>query len=439
MKKAAVLLMAFFAATGFAFADDLKISFYNKIFTEDAVLFHHEFKDNRLNKKHKDTDSDFPAIKEKMYAEIMTERVDAMVEITASIDDYDDRHFGIDGDIDDYYIEFRPIHPITLGLHTSIFAGGSLLPIYDDNVWAGNIGSYGFTTTWRPSVLKDALRVAVTVPFNTIAADSARRKNWLNGSDVTGYHYWDAENWDDYYDEDDFLYEGKFDVGLGLIYDHGDYLQVGFSAQDIADPDERQIGVFVDLPGLFGILDNLTIGGGFAHSERPRVAFDDLISIGHDEVSIRYRSVDQDGEPITVTRIIESCARGLAYENLLTSYLKMEFDNFNLTAEMLYNFKEDPKSNLYNYDMRNIYSRVPDDFYGAASFGFGLAGFNATATGKLLKDLSKKGAKAVHFGGFYLDYDINKSNSVGAGVEADICDKDWHLALPLYWKYSFER
>lgn len=436
MKKAAVLLMAFFAATGFAFADDLKISFYNKIFTEDAILSHHEWTCPGWHKKHKDTDSDFPAIKEKMYAEIMTERVDAMVEITASIDDYDNRHFGIDGDIDDYYIEFRPIHPVTLGLHTSIFAGGSLLPIYDDNVWAGNIGSYGFTTTWRPSVLKDALRVAVTVPFNTIAADSARRKNWLNGSDAAGAHYWDAEGWE--YDEDDFMYEGKFDVGLGLIYDHGDYLQVGFSVQDIADPDERQIGVFVDLPGLFGILDNLTIGGGFAHSERPRVAFDDLISIGHDETEIvkSHGPGETDG-PYPVGGVY--CAYGLAYENLLTSYLKMEFDNFNLTAEMLYNFKEDSKSYLPGYDMRNIYARVPYDFYGAASFGFGLAGFNATATGKLLKDLSKKGAKAAHFGGFYLDYDINKSNSVGAGVEADICDKDWHLALPLYWKYSFER
>ena len=426
MKKIIATLVAGVSAFGLAFADDIKINFYNQVYSEDYFMAHHEWED-AAGDTHKKTGTDFPGIKERMYAEVFTDRVDAMVKATMTFDDDDDyktnanggvkhvEHYYIDGDIDDYYIEFRPIHEVTLGLHTGIFADGSYLPIYDDNVWAGNVGSNGFTATWRPSALNDALRIAVTTPFNTIAADDDRTKNW-----VTGNKKYTKGTGDDAETEED-----DFDIGAGVIFTQ-EFFQIGFSVQDILDADERQFGAYVNFPGFFDIVPQLTIGGGVAHSERVRTAFDDLIGQGeHFYVSeSEYEDLDEGG-----TRRVASCKHGLAYEDLVSSYLLMEFDHFNLSAEMLYNLKEN-----YPLGTEGAY-----DFYGAVSFGFGLAGFNATATGKLLKDLTKHGAKAVHFGGFYLDYDINEHNTVGVGAEVDVCDKDWHAALPVYWKYHFEK
>ena len=425
MKKIIASLVAVALASSLAFADDIKINFYNKVFSEDYFMAHHEWETTDASGdtvKHKKTGTDFPAIKERMFAEIFTERVDAMVKATMKFDDddsyYDDgagnnikhpEHFYIDGDIDDYYVEFRPIHEVTFGLHTGIFADGSYLPIYDDNVWAGNVGSNGFTATWRPSVLKDALRIAVTTPFNTIAADDNRTENWVNGDKKYGGE------------------ADEFDIGTGVIFTQ-DFFQIGFSVQDVLDSDERQFGAYVNLPGFFNIVPQMTIGGGIAHSERIRYAFDDLIGQG-DHFSVHEDEWRDESYDNTYEDRGRSCSHGLAYEDLLSSYLLMEFEHFNLSAEMLYNFKEN-----YNFGKGGAY-----DFYGAASFGFGLAGFNATATGKLLKDFTKHGAKAVHFGGFYLDFDINDNNTVGVGAEVDVCDKDWHAALPVYWKYHFEK
>ena len=371
MKKIISGLAALALASAFASADDIKLSFYNKLYEEDRILYHSDEAD--------ETTKDFPGIKECMEAEVTSEKVDALVKAIVTLDDYDDKHFGLQGEVDDWYVEFRPIDKIALGMHTGIFADGSTLPIYDDNLAAGNIGSDGFTVSVFPI---ENLRFAVTAPFSFDGSEEKDDINWINGKK-----------------EDDE--QENFNIGFGAIYDH-ELFQIGASVQDVADSDQRQIGAYINLPKLFGKVEPLTIGAGFAHSEAwVTDSFDDLISIGE-------------------------VGAGVAYENLLNAYATFEAEKFSVTAEMVYNLGSDKETSY--------------DLYSAASVSFGIVeNLTATATGKILVDLKDKDEtqKNITMGAFALDYDVNENNTVGAEFDIAMCDKDWAIAVPVYWKYHF--
>ena len=149
MKRIALAFVAI-AFTASAFAAD--VTFYNKLYEEDAFLYHNDADD--------ENEKDFPVLKDKMSVEYKSEHVDAGITAVVGLDDFDGKNFGIDGYIDDWYVEYRLIQPITLALHDNIYMDGSALPVYDDNVSGGNIGSDGFTVVYRPSFLNNALRLA---------------------------------------------------------------------------------------------------------------------------------------------------------------------------------------------------------------------------------------------------------------------------------------
>ncbi|WP_296320272.1 hypothetical protein [Treponema sp. UBA3813] len=403
MKKIISILVAFASTFSLAFAEGTEISFSNKIYEEDYVLEHTDKKyDDEGESK---TEKDFPGIKEKMSVELTSEQVDAMVAAIVTVDDYDEQHFGVQGEVDDWYIEFRPIHPVTFGMHTSIYADGSYLPIYDDNIATGDIGSSGFTVTFRPTVLKDALRLSFSAPFDFDGDTSTGKINWFNGSK----DHTNAETGDPDPEQE------KFDFRLGAIYNH-DYFNLGVSIQDVADDDERQIGVYLALPTLLGASENLTIGGGFAtaESEGGVAAFDDLTFYG-----------------------------GISYKKLVNGFLTYETDAFSFKAEALYNFGEN-----FGFDDDDEVFYLWD-FYSAASVSFKLAEkLTASLTGKVMIDLKKnadfaaligKDEKAanVYAAAFALDFDINERNTVGAEFDIDTFDGNWAVAVPVYWEYHF--
>ncbi|MBR1537688.1 MAG: hypothetical protein IJ630_12225 [Treponema sp.] len=377
MKKIIASLVAIAIASSVAFAE-VKFSFYNKLYEDDPIAYHSDADD--------ETVTDFPAIKERMYFEVLTDRVDAMVKATVALNDYDEKHFGLQGSLDDWYIEFRPIEILTLGMHTGIFSDGSYLPIYDDNLYAGNIGSEGFTVTLRPAKDQD-LRIALTAPFSFDGSDDAKDVNWLNG------------NKDDGEDE-------EFNIGIGAIYGQ-DLFQIGLSLQDVIDSDERQFGAYINLPTLFGVSESLTLGAGFAHTWADyATAFNDLTAFG-----------------------------GIGYENLLNAYATFDLDKVSFAAELLYNlggnddvFLDDDGETFIGFDL-----------YSALSVSFGLSdALTATATGKILVDMTSNGAENAYAAAFALDYDINDNNTVGVEFDFDTCDSDWAIAVPLYWKYHFD-
>ena len=379
MKKILSSMAVLALALGFASAD-VKFSFYNKLYEEDAFVDHYD--NGRDDDGNSESVTDFMGIKNRMYFEVFTDRVDAMIKADVRFDDNDNDHYGLDGRLKDWYLEFRPIEIATLSLHTGIFSDGSYLPVYDDNINAGNIGSDGLTFTLRPV---EGLRLGVTAPFD-MDSDWGK-KNYFNGDK------------DENEDEND-----KFDFGIGAIYGQ-ELFQIGFSVQDIADSDERQIGAYINLPTLFGVSEAVTVGAGFAHSEKYRTLVNDrdTISLGHIECDVSYK-------------------------NLLSGYATLDFEKFGIAAEIAYNLSDDDPEAAY-------------DLYSAASLSFGLADkLTASVTGKILSDLKSKNDtnKTILFGAFGLEYEANEKNTLGCEFNIATCDKDWSIAIPVFWKYHFE-
>jgi len=386
MKKIISTLAVLTSALGLASAD-VKFNFYNKLYEEDPFVTHMEHADDNGNEVSK-TKSDFMGIINRMYFEVFTDRVDAMVKADVRLDDNDVKpfetdHLYLEGQIKDWYLEFRPIEPVTLSLHTGIFADGSYLPVYDDCITASNIGSDGFTLTARPV---EGLRLAISLPFG-MNSDSYGWQNYINGDKDKGE-------------------SNPMDFRLGAIYGQ-ELFQIGLSIQDVADNDERKIGAYLNLPTLFGASDKLTVGAGFAHSEKYSsvVSKEDSIWLGDD-----------------ITGDVH-------YKNLLSAYATLDFDSLSFAAESTYNLNDDNEEAIY-------------DLYAAANVSFGISDkLSAGVTGKILADLASKGQKnkEILFGAIGLSYDVNDSNSVGIEFNIAKQDKNWAVAIPVYWKYHFEK
>ena len=179
---------------------------------------------------------------EKAEFEFKSEKVDAGVMVEFTIDDYGaDEGYGFKWTDYNYYIEFRPIHEITLAWHDDIYTTASYLPVWDDNVSTGNFGSDGFTVVTRPY---PGLRIAATIPFQ-FENDGPNTINFLNGDSDSG--------------EDDFNF------GFGFDYTLGNLFSVGFTMIDAVDSDERSYGVFASIMPKNN--EDFIISAGFSGSE----------------------------------------------------------------------------------------------------------------------------------------------------------------------------
>lgn len=362
MKRILASLAAIAAVCGIAFAD-VHVNFYNELYSDDPFL---RIRDDDGDGDW-DSDARFPGIKERMYADIKTAKVDAGIKGTLYFgQDWNADHFHFSGEIDDWWVEFRPIDMITLGLHDTIWADGSYFPIWDENATAGNIGSDGFTFVIRPIKM---LRIAATVPSGM---DYDVKKNQFGG----GYN---------------------FHFGTGAIFDM-DVFQASLNVQGIPCNRGRQIGAFVNMPGLFGAVKALSIGAGFTHAW------------GNDWGQNYLKELIADA--------------GMAYTNLLNAYVTYDARAFRLKAELAWDFNFDDGDKEY-------------DFYTAVAFSFGLVDkLSATATGKLLFDFADSGLGNGYGASFAVDYEINKHHAIGAKAEVNKVDKHWDFAVPVYWKYS---
>lgn len=367
MKKIAMAVVAasVFGASLFA---EVKLTFENKVFEDDVIY----------SKVDKDSDgvTDFPALKERMEFQLDSDRVDAYIKATLALDDYDEKHFGVQGEVNDWWVEFRPVDIVSLCLHDNIYSDGSYLPIYDDNVAGGNIGSDGFTTVINPPVFNKAFRLGLTVPFSFAGDDGL---NWLNG------------NKDD--DEDE-----NFHFGAGVIFSLPKF-QIGATFQNIICSDDRLIGVSVNLPETF--VEGLKIGAGFTKAATKDAGFDDILDFGF-------------------------AAVGVTGENVINAAVSYEKDAFSCAVETLISTEDDTEVTLFNkYVGVSLGYSVTD----ALSFG---------AFGKFLlvtdKDVFEDNAMGF---GFTADYAINDNNTVGVEFDYNKCGDASAIAVPVYWKYSF--
>lgn len=289
MKRILASMVAVAAVWGGVAFADVQVNFYNELYSEDPFLRHHDDDEDGEYK----TDAYFPGIKERMYADIKTAKVDAGVKGTFMFNqDWSTDHFHFSGEIEDWWVEFRPIDMITLGLHDTIWADGSYFPIWDDNATAGNIGSDGFTFVIRPIKM---LRLAATVPsgmdYDTL--------NWLN-------------------DDHDFHF------GTGAILDL-DMFQASVNMQGIPCSSGRQFGTFVNMPGFFGVVKALSIGAGFTHAW------------GYEEKWNQNYLKDLIAD------------FGMAYTNLLNAYVTYDARLFRLNAELAWDFDFDDNAKGYDF------------------------------------------------------------------------------------------
>ena len=236
MKKFASLLVAFVLLCTFVFAEgETSLSFYNKVKSGIVDI--------------SDGNASFAGIKEEVDVEYLSKSLDFWVNATAkantvdainsNAEDY--KYFGItDWDLD-WYVEFRPWDIVTIFWHDFIATGGSYLPVEDDNVGAGNIGSSGLGICLRPI---GGLRIAAGFDFPTTFGKE-------NESPV---------------------------MNFGVDYAFGSLFSIGAAARDVAN-DSRSFGFYAGLNPVEGLAFTL----GYATQDAngiEDVAGKNLISFG---------------------------------------------------------------------------------------------------------------------------------------------------------------
>lgn len=365
MKKIVMALAAMVMA-GSAFAAD--VVFHNKLFEEDAVW----------EKNGDDSETRFPGIWNEMHVEYKSEHVDASITTLIGIQkDYDaTKDYYLDGYIDDWYMEWRLIQALTIGLHDNIYSDASVLAVLDDELKGGNIGSNGFTAIYRPEIFNRALRLAVTFPFDFTKdhTGDVPNVNWLKGKD--------------YGMSGDTRY---INFGLGAIYT-GSVFQVGFTAKNLLNEDERLIGFSLNFPN---VVEGLTIGAGFTNTKSKEALCEDMHVTG---------------------------------ENIINAQLAYETGAFRFDAETVIGLDKE--------ELFDKYFGVMVGYEATEALALG-AKFQMFMYGK---DNGIGLDKNAWLAGVTLDYTIDEHNSVG--IEFDYAEggsKDYavkQIKVPVYWKWS---
>ena len=264
VKTVAALAALTMASSAFA---EVNLEASNKLKSDVVSIEHIDAADETTNT--------FPGIKNVITVEVTSDHVDAMVEGVVKFADFTSQNdVGLawdGGEISDWYVEARVLDDkLTFGFHDNIHPEGDYLPVYDDNVAAGNIGSNGFTLVYRPI---EGLRFAASLPFGY---EEAGDINWLK---VDGKK------------EDELGDSVKTtNIRLGAIYDMG-IAEFGVAAQDILDSDERTIGAYVYSEGLFGNVEGLNFRAGFANS-KAGVFLEDVGVAGENLWNVAFEFVD---------------------------------------------------------------------------------------------------------------------------------------------------
>lgn len=234
VKSVAALAAAVFAS-GLASAQT--VEFTNEL-SSDVVTIRNGA---AYNDGDDDTVTDFAGVSENAVVTFTSEKVDAELDVTFVLDDDDDDDDNpyLAWDDISWYVEFRPFQMLALGFHEDIYAEGSYLPVYDDNMGNGNFGSDGFTVAVRPL---EGLLISATAPFG--------------------------------FDDGRNYFDGPFNIGFGAGYTYGELFSIGAAVQDIADDDEWGFGVFGSLKPVAD--QEFVIRAGFSHSSAGEAGFDDL-------------------------------------------------------------------------------------------------------------------------------------------------------------------
>lgn len=158
MKKIfAIACAAFVASAAFAI-DGVKVSYKNKLSSDIVNITTGE-----------NGETSFAGLKDKTSVDFKSEKVDAGITAIVSAKKSGDK-FVQETKVDDWFIEFRPINILTLGISDLIYTNGSYLPIEDDNIANGNLGS-DYVMVLRPI---SGLRIAAGIDNPVIFEENSK-------------------------------------------------------------------------------------------------------------------------------------------------------------------------------------------------------------------------------------------------------------------------
>jgi len=374
-----VAAFAALAMASSAFAE-VNLEASNKLKSDVVVLDHSDAAD--------ETTKSFPGVKNVINVEVTSDHVDAMVEGAVKFfadtnkDGVFQNDFGLawdGGEISDWYVEARILDDmLTFGFHDNIHPEGDYLPVYDDNISAGNIGSEGFTLVYRPI---EGLRLAASLPFGYEDNDDI---NWLKVDGKKEESVGDAKK--------------KTNIRLGTIYDAG-IAEFGVAAQDILDSDERTIGAYVYSEGLFGAAEGINFRAGFANS-KAGVFLEDVGVAGENLWNVAFEFVD-----------------------LLP---------VGLTVEAAGNLDSDGE--VKNSDGKVI----PYDIYAGVKVDVGInEQLDLAVIGKTMLDLGDTELDTGIEAKVALDIKVTDNDKVEVAVDYQKLGDDWTAKFPCYWKHTF--
>lgn len=228
-----------FMASAFAFAD-VDVSFSNEL-KSDVIS---SVSTKRPNEDKIITETAFAGFANETIAEVHTDKVSAGLEIHSFINSRKYRNSDNDEKsylefsgytVKDYWIEFSPVKILTLGFHDTINALGSYLPVWDDNLASGNLGS-DFVFVLKPV---DGLKIAGGIDFISTIGVINPASVQKPGEEIRATNL-------------------KTNLGVEYVADN-ELWSIGFTARNIFD-DGRSFGLY----GSFSGLDNWTFMGGFA-------------------------------------------------------------------------------------------------------------------------------------------------------------------------------
>ncbi|MBR3549076.1 MAG: hypothetical protein IKN90_03260 [Treponema sp.] len=393
--NAVKVLGAAYLFTGMAFAQekDYEVSFSNELSTDTVTYV-------KAEGHEKDSAKAFAGIVEKAEASFESEKLSFSVmgewtfepvkSVEDALDDNDVKGNQFTLTDHDWFIEFRPIKELAIGWNDDLFVSGSSLPVWDDDIKAGN-----YTTN------DGIVIIARPVEGLTIGA----------GLDQSAFSL----------DDDDF----KPVINFGANYEYQDMFAAGVAVQNVAgsaieneegDKELRKltVGVFASITAV----ENLTLNLGYTHNDYEGIDFG-LVN------------------PFENFNIIG--------QNVATLGATYEANGLSLAADVAFNFNgaddtdEEGLTQFAEAD-ENRY----DAYFGLCVEYAITEQFTAGVTGLVALDLSSNDDVFADKADLYfavgpaVKYALNDHNEFSVGVNFEKAGSDYQaMNIPLSWTYNF--
>ncbi len=203
-----------------------------------SFKFENELSTDTVNIRYNDSAKISTNLSDKVSATFESEKVELHAEVEYTIDQDDDGYFkGTLSDCD-YSVVFNPLNFLSLGWHSKFETAGACLPVYDDTLESGCLGSSGFTVVALPF---DGLRISVSLPMD---------------------------------ENDNFFFnpsQNKINMAFGADYCFKDLLTVGAVARNVFNSDLITVGAYVNVTPF----EDFFVAAGYTYAAAS-VGFEDL-------------------------------------------------------------------------------------------------------------------------------------------------------------------